>query len=299
MRISLLRRVGGGRTWSAIISSGIRSLESSSKSLGQPLGRPGCALFLSPHATVFSLQLPGRWGTLAGDGVHGRRHVVRRARGSVPRGRTDRRCLSGGEGSRLCFPWPAQDGPCKLVVKNSRAFLLTALFWCCCHNTGKKERLKRTAGQRPRTSWALFSHSYTPSLCSGARARPLALFHLLPLPSFASQPLPGACLRVLRLPRPSKPACRWQNFKLRAKEMPAASTGSIAAQTALESGTGLTRCFLLCCHKATDKVFAAPPPSQRAGATCPREEGLLEAQMCLRSGRRNTRKSVEAASSSS
>lgn len=239
LRISLLRRVGGGRTWSAIISSGICSLESSSKSLGQPLGRPGCAQFLSPHATVFFLQLPGRWGTLAGDGVHGRRHVVRCARGSVPRGRTDRRCLSGGEGSRLCFPWPARDGPCKLVVKNSRAFLLTALFWCCCHNTGKTERLKRTAGQRPRTSWALFSHSYTPSLCSGARARPLALFHLLPLPSFASQPLPGACLRVLRLPCPSKPACRWQNFKLRAKEMPAASKDSIAARTALDSGTGL------------------------------------------------------------
>lgn len=37
-RISLLQCRGGGCTWSAIISSGICSLESTSKKLGQPLG---------------------------------------------------------------------------------------------------------------------------------------------------------------------------------------------------------------------------------------------------------------------
>lgn len=71
--------------------------------------------------------------------------------------------------------------------------------------------------------------------------------------------------------------------------MPSASKDSIAAQMALDSGTGLTCCFLLCCHKATKKIFAMTPPSQRARATYRREEGLLEAQMCLCLERWNTR----------
>ena len=82
--------------------------------LGERLQKPGSGPglselcpFLSGHALLFFFQLPGGWGSLAGDGVHGWWRLVRCAQGSVPGGRPDGCHLSGGEGSRLCFSWPA------------------------------------------------------------------------------------------------------------------------------------------------------------------------------------------------
>lgn len=176
----------------------------------------------------------------------------------------------------MCFPWPAQDGPCQLVVKNSRVFWLTALLCLLLSRHGEERAseanclpvaphfLGSVLALLPTAVVLWRSCSLARSLC-----RTCFLLPALPLDG-CPEPVCVSCI-----PCRPKPACWWQNFKLRAKEMSSASKDSIAAQMALDSGTGLTCCFLLCCHKATKKIFAMPPPSQRARATYRREEGLL------------------------